>query len=245
MYLIKEASEWSGVSIRTLHHYDEMGLLTPDRASNGYRYYSDQDLEYLQIILSYKYLGIPLLEIKELLREDSDDQVTRLKQQLVMMKEEKERVLTIIETLEHTIQAKEKGIKMSNKDRFKGLSYQDKPEYKQEAIEKYGEEVVEESYKRHEGQENKMVEGFNEIFSTFAANHFKGIESTDPSNIERAEKLHQHICHYAFDCSLEVFGKIGQGYVDDECFKKNIDQFGEGTAEYVHEAIQAYVALKG
>lgn len=96
MYLIKEASEVSGVSVRTLHHYDEIGLLTPERASNGYRYYSEQDLEVLQMILSYKYLGLTLSEIKVLLSEDSDDQVTRLRQQLAMMKEEKERVLTIM-----------------------------------------------------------------------------------------------------------------------------------------------------
>lgn len=245
MYLIKEASEVSGVSVRTLHHYDEIGLLTPERASNGYRYYSEQDLEVLQMILSYKYLGLTLSEIKVLLSEDSDDQVTRLRQQLAMMKEEKERVLTIIETLEDTIQAKEKGIKMSNQDRFKGFSYQDNMEYKQEAIEHYGEIVVEESYDRHKGQEEELMEGFNALFSAFAADHDKGVDAYDSRNTARAEKLHQHICDYAFDCSLEVFENIGQGYVEDERFKKNIDQFGEGTAHYVYQAIQAYAALKG
>ena len=64
MYLIKQVSEISGVSVRTLHHYDEIGLLSPKKQENGYRYYSDEELSQLQTILYYKYLGFSLKEIK-------------------------------------------------------------------------------------------------------------------------------------------------------------------------------------
>lgn len=67
MYMIKKASEISGVSVRTLHHYDEIGLLVPQKAENGYHYYSEEDMANLQLILFYKYLGFPLKKIKSLL----------------------------------------------------------------------------------------------------------------------------------------------------------------------------------
>ena len=244
MYLIKEASDWSGVSVRTLQYYDEIGLLQPKRAGNGYRWYSEEDLDDLQMILSYKYLGIPLSEIKKLLGGDSEDQLRRLRKQLTLMEREKDRLSTIINTLEQTIEAKEKRMKMSNQDKFKGFAYEDHEEYKQEAIETYGEKVVEESYSRHKGREDLLMEGFNDLFSAFAANHSSGIAPDEAANIELAEKLHQHICTYAFDCSLKVFEQIARGYVEDERFKKNIDSFGQGTAQYICEAARVYVAVR-
>lgn len=79
MYLIKKVSEISGVSVRTLHHYDEIGLLSPHKNEHGYRYYTEKDLSYLQTILFYKYLGFTLKEIKGLLKQDESDILPHLK----------------------------------------------------------------------------------------------------------------------------------------------------------------------
>ncbi|MBF1710066.1 MAG: MerR family transcriptional regulator, partial [Streptococcus sp.] len=100
MYLIKQVSEISGVSVRTLHHYDEIGLLSPKKQENGYRYYSDEELSQLQTILYYKYLGFSLKEIKSLMKQNEDDLLSHLKQQLSLMQKEKDRLLTLIDTLE-------------------------------------------------------------------------------------------------------------------------------------------------
>ena len=81
MYLIKKVSEISGVSVRTLHHYDEIGLLSPRKNENGYRYYSEDDMSLLQMILFYKYLGFTLKQIKELLQQDENALLTHLKKQ--------------------------------------------------------------------------------------------------------------------------------------------------------------------
>ena len=70
MYLIKKVSEISGVSVRALHHYDEIGLLSPQKQENGYRYYLEEDMSLLQMILFYKYLGFSLKKIKELLKKE-------------------------------------------------------------------------------------------------------------------------------------------------------------------------------
>ena len=73
MYLIKKVSEISGVSVRTLHHYDKIGSLSPKKNKNGYRYYSEDDISFLQMILYYKYLGFSLGQIKELIRQEDEE----------------------------------------------------------------------------------------------------------------------------------------------------------------------------
>ena len=94
MYLIKKVSELSGVSVRTLHHYDEIGLLSPQKKENGYRYYTEEDITFLQMILFYKYLGFPLKKIKELLKKEDSEVLYHLKKQLDLMHKEKQKLLT-------------------------------------------------------------------------------------------------------------------------------------------------------
>lgn len=125
MYQIKEVSEMSGVSVRTLHHYDAIGLLSPQKKENGYRYYSEEDLSFLQMILFYKYLGFPLKKIKVLLKEEDTKILSHLQNQLHLMLKEKEKLLTLIDTLEKTISAHERKITMSTQDKFAGFTYQD------------------------------------------------------------------------------------------------------------------------
>ena len=147
MFLIKKVSEISGVSVRTLHHYDEIGLLSPKKNENGYRYYSEDDMSFLQMILFYKYLGFPLKQIKELLKQEDTEILHHLKKQLVLMQKEKQKLLTLIDTLEKTIKSRERKITMSTKEKFKGFAYQDNEKYKQKAIDLYGKEVIEEAVK--------------------------------------------------------------------------------------------------
>ena len=241
MYLVKKVSEISGVSVRTLHHYDEIGLLSPKKHENGYRYYSEEDLQVLQTILFYKYLNFSLKQIKELLATEDSETLPHLKKQLILMQNEKERLLTLIDTLKKTIKAKEGRTIMSMEEKFKGFTYQDNDKYKQAAIDKYGKEVVEESVNRQKGNEKEVTDGFNRIFFAFAENMQKGIKATDKENIELAKELHEHLCRWSFDYTLEAFSGIGYGYAKNPEFKKNIDQFGEGTAQYVCDAIQKYV----
>ena len=147
MFLIKKVSEISGVSVRTLHHYDEIGLLSPKKNEKGYRYYSEDDMSFLQMILFYKYLGFPLKQIKDLLKQEDPEILNHLKKQLVLMQKEKQKLLTLIDTLEKTIESRERKFTMSTKEKFKGFTYQDNEKYKQKAIDLYGKEVIEEAVK--------------------------------------------------------------------------------------------------
>ncbi len=244
MYLIKKVSEISGVSVRTLHHYDEIGLLSPKKHENGYRYYSEEDISLLQMILFYKYLEFPLKEIKDMLRQGKGELLPHLKRQLVLMREEKRRLLTLIDTLEKTIEFQERRVDMSMEDKFKGFTYQDNEKYRQAAIEAYGKEVIENAEKKHKGKEQEIADGFNKIFFAFSENMTNGLPATATENVKLAEELREHICTYSFDCSPEIFSSIGYGYVENPEFKFNMDKFGSGTAQYVCDAIQEYTGKK-
>lgn len=176
--------------------------------------------------------------------KDDTDLLTHLKRQLQWMQKEKERLLTLTETLEKTIDHVERRTAMSTKEKFKGFKYQDNQKYKQAAIDMYGKEVIEEAIEKQRGKEQELTDGFNDIFFAFSGNMAKGIEAASRENIDLAEKLHKHLCKYAFDCKIDVFSKIGYGYVQNIEFKNNLDQFGEGTAQYVCDAIQEYVKEK-
>lgn len=244
MYLIKKVSEMSGVSVRTLHHYDAIGLLSPQKKENGYRYYTEEDMSFLQMILFYKYLGFSLKQIKVLLKEEDTEILSHLRKQLNLMHQEKEKLLTLIGTLEKTILSHERRITMATQEKFIGFAYQDNQKYKQDAIKKYGKDVVEESMNRQKGKEQELTEGFNDIFFAFSKNMANGLSAIAQENIVLAKKLHDHLCKYCFDCEVAVFSSIGHLYVQNTEFKNNIDKFGKGTAQYVCDAIQQYVAEK-
>lgn len=244
MYLIKKVSEISGVSVRTLHHYDEIGLLSPRKNENGYRYYSEDDMSLLQMILFYKYLGFTLKQIKELLQQDENALLTHLKKQLILMQAEKQRLLTLIDTLKKTIESQERRMVMPMKEKFNGFTYQDNQKYKQAAIDLYGKEVIEKAIEKQKGREQELTDGFNKIFFAFSENMSNGLDATSHENIGLAKNLHKLLCKYAFDCPMDVFSGIGYGYVKNEEFKSNLDKFGEGTAQYVCDAIQKYVNEK-
>ena len=244
MYLIKKVSEISGVSVRTLHHYDKIGLLSPQKQENGYRYYSEEDMSYLQMILFYKYLGFPLKKIKELLKQEDGEILNHLRIQLNLMRKEKQKILTLIDTLEKTIESQERRVTMLTKEKFNGFTYQDNQKYKQAAIDMYGKEVIEEAIEKQKGKEQELTDGFNEIFFAFSKNISKGLKATSIENVVLAEKLHKHLCKYCFDCQIGVFSSIGYGYVKNIEFKTNLNKFGEGTAQYICDAIQQYVKEK-
>lgn len=241
MIKIQEASRISGVSVRTLHYYDQIGLLSPEKQMNGYRYYSESDLDRLQRILYYRYLGFPLKKIREMMTPGFEQKTAPLEEQLTLLRREQERIRILIQTLEETIAAKQGGREMETENKFQGFSYDSQKQYRAEAVEKYGEEVILESERRQKGNEEQMVQDMNRVFFALADNQKAGLPAQNAANVALVKDLHQTIRTFSFDCNLEVFGKIGKGYVADERFRKNIDQFGEGTAQYACDAIQVYV----
>lgn len=243
MYFIQEAARISGISVRALHHYDQIGLLVPKRAKNGYRYYSNEDLDTLQSILFYRQLKFSLEEICGLLESAKADRLGMLESQLSLLQNEQNQLNMLVNTLKKTISAYKGETTMSVEEKFQGFSWKDNATYESEARKLYGNEVIDESQHRQKGKEEEIAEAFNQVFRAFATNLAAGIPATAKENLQLANQLFEHMNTYVFDCSREVFGYIGAGYSANPEFKKNIDKFGEGTAQYASDAIAAFVAL--
>ena len=186
MFHIKEAAELSGVSIKTLHHYDKIGLLVPVKSENGYRTYSQDDLERLQVILYYKYLGFSLDQIAELLAEEKSNLLPHLTKQLDYLTQERKRLDTLISTLQKTIQEQKGERQMTIEEKFTGFSYQDTQKYQQEAVDKYGQEVMNQALERQKGREDEATRAFNQVFQVFAKNLQAGLPVTEFENQEEA-----------------------------------------------------------
>ena len=130
---------------------------------------------------------------------------------------------------------------MTIEEKFTGFNYQDHQKYHQKAVEKYGQEVMDQALERQSGREDEATAAFNQVFQALAQNLKNGLAARAAENQEQAAKLLQALRTYGFDCSIEVFGHIGKGYVYNQEFKENIDKFGAGTAQYTSDVIATYV----
>ncbi|MBS4201887.1 MerR family transcriptional regulator [Bacillus sp. FJAT-49732] len=238
---IKEVADLVGISVRTLHHYDEIGLLIPEETTEaGYRIYSDENLETLQQILFFKELGFPLKKIKDIISSPSFDRYEALLMHRKMLLEKRRRLDRMIETVEKTMKYMKGDIYMSNKEKFEGFDFSQNP-YEQEARERWGDEAVDKSEQKignmSKSEKKDFEERFNEIYRKLAA-----IRHTAPDSKEAQEGIKEW---YDFlktigDYSLDAFKGLGQMYVDDERFTRNIDQFGEGLAEFMRDSMAVF-----
>lgn len=236
---INEVVKLTGVSARTLQYYDEIGLLIPQKLDNGYRDYTEENLEKLQKILFYRFLKFKLNDIKELLEDDFDN-LKILEQQRELIIREKEKFEVILHNIEKTISNYKGEQTMTIEEKFNGFKKEDLNKYENQAVEKYGKDTIEESKKRQSGREEIVTEEFNEVFRSMAKFKDGNVDVAEKEVQSKVEDLYNNMNEYAFDCSIEVFSYIGKGYVHNPEFKKNIDKFGEGVAEYTSKAIEKY-----
>lgn len=238
---VKEVSQLVGISVRTLHHYDEIGLLTPSTSENGYRHYSDQDLERLQQILFFRELDFSLKKIKDIIDSPQFKHEEALKLQRKMLLDKQGRISQMVETIDKTLQHMKGEITMSNKDKFAGFDFNKNP-YEKEARERWGDDAVDQSQKKlnnmSETEKQAMGEEMNAIYQELASLRDKSPESKEAQ--AAIKKWFDYLNGNFGTYSLEAFKGLGQMYVYDERFTKNIDQFGEGLAKFMSEAMAVY-----
>lgn len=240
---VKEVADLTGVSVRTLHHYDEIGLLTPDTVTEaGYRLYSDANLETLQQILFFRELDFPLKKIKEIITSPEYDRSEALELQRRMLLDRREQLNRMIATISQTIRYYKGEIAMTNKEKFAGFDFTKGNPYEQEARQRWGDEAVDRSNAKvgaMSGQEQRELgEEMNGIYFRLAA-----VRKLSPESAE-AQAAIKEWCDFLGrmgDYSPEAFRNLGQMYVADERFTKNIDQFGEGLAVFMRDAMAIYV----
>ena len=240
---IKEFADFTGVSVRTLHYYDEIGLLKPAYVENstGYRYYDEVCLERMQEILFYRELDFPLKNICELLSSPGYNKQEALGQQKRLLVLKKERLERLIDALDKA----EKGENVMTA--FDNKEYEEtRKQYEKEAKMRWGET---DAYKEHQEKtkdysKDKWQEanaGLDIIMEEFARCKDRGATADSDEALALVQKLQNHITEQYYTCTKEILAGLGQMYVADERFRKNIDKHGEGTAQFISEAITKYV----
>ncbi|HIW32916.1 MAG TPA: MerR family transcriptional regulator [Candidatus Paenibacillus intestinavium] len=237
---VKEVSQLVGISIRTLHHYDEIGLLKPDQhTAAGYRQYSPHNLQTLQHILFFKELGFSLKLIKEMIQRPTFDSSDALELQRKSLIAKRSQYDKMIATIEHTI-AHLKGEKtMSAKEKFDGLQWDHNP-YEQEARERWGDEAVNHSQKKMNAfsteQQSAISEQWEQLYRQLASRIGTAVDSPETEQLitEWFQMLNNNFGTYSYD----AFIGLGQMYVLDERFSTNIDRYGAGLAQYMCDAME-------
>ena len=243
VYTVHQLAEMAGVSVRTLHHYDQIGLLIPSsRTEKGYRQYAQADLLRLQQILFYKELDFPLREIGRVLDKPGFDPVAALKEHRRELGRRAERLGRLMNTIDKTIlKLTEDTMTITDDELYEGFSKEERETYTREAQERWGEEQVRQSEERarkmtKEQWQTQKTEGV-EVPKALAACMDK-----DPGDPEVQALIARHCAtiEVFYDVTPEIYRGLGQMYVDDPRFRANYDKYAAGLADFMKLAMEYY-----
>jgi DNA-binding transcriptional MerR regulator len=240
-YTVKQLADLAGVSVRTLHYYDEIGLLPPARGStNGYRYYSEGDVLRLQQILFYKELGLGLDEIGALLQEPGFDVVSALEEHRGALAQRLGRLRRLMQTVERTIAHLKGETPMDAKEMFEGFSEAEQAQYEVEAEALWGESVRESSRKWKTYSAAKKSQVMAEAKAVYE-DLIDLLDQAPASGVVQAviARWHQHM-RYFFEPSVAVLRGLGNGYNDDARFRATFDKMNPRLAPFMRQAIEIY-----
>ena len=239
MRTVNEVSKLTGVSVRTLHHYDEIGLLKPTSVTEaGYRMYDDTALERLQHILLFRELQFPLKDIKKILDSPDFDRNKALEQQielLMMKKEHLEKLIIYARGIKFL------GVKHMD---FSAFDTKKMDEYAAQAKENWGKtEAYKEFEEKSKNWSNETTENMAKdmmlLFVEFG--QMKDLDPKDDKVQAQVKNLQDYITKHFYNCTKQILSGLGQMYACGGEFTENIDGYGgAGTAEFVNKAIQIY-----
>ncbi|WP_455192396.1 MerR family transcriptional regulator [Gemmiger sp.] len=239
MMTVKEVSDLTGVSIRTLHYYDQLGLLpAAGHTDSGYRLYDDAALERLQQILLFRELEFPLKDIQRILTNSAFDRRKALAQQIELLTLKKQHLESLISLAQKTLTTG--GTYMD----FTAFDTQKIQEYTRQAKQQWG---ATSAYKEFEqktahqtAQEAANMGGrLMEILAVFGGMQHKSPAA--PAVQTQVKALQAFITEHYYTCTKEIFAQLGQMYGAGGAFAENINAAGgPGTAEFAAKAIEVY-----
>ena len=238
----------AGVTVRTLHHYDTIGLLRPTgRAENGYRRYSDADLERLQRILFYRELGFGLDRIREAMADPDADPLEHLRQQHALLTARIERLQQLADAVAHAMEAQTMEIRLTPEERLEVFGAHDPDAHAAEAQDRWGDtDAYQDSARRaasytkddwarikaeSEGVTRRMLDAMA-----------SGLPPTSEAAMDAAEAHRRQIDSSFYACTLEMHKALAEMYLADPRFTANYEAMAPGMAQYVHDAIEANAA---
>lgn len=283
MYKVQEVAKIAGVSVRTLHHYDSIGLLKPSNiGSNRYRYYNDEDLRLLQHILFFKEIGFSLKKIQEIVAKGFDSTYA-LTTHIDLLRKKKERLESLIASAEQTLLENAGAKPLTNADRFAAFSIKktddDIKKYKTAAPEldmkaladsplASGDEIVEVNaeeltpFVNYPAEPEEFIDEVNPIEEPQAEKEKEDLEeinregnriyqsvaslmhlSPDAAEVQKEMHAYFTLLNRFYDCTPKMFRGLADLYASDSRFANNIDQHGQGLANYLKEAMYVYASV--
>ena len=247
---VGEVAALAGVTVRTLHHYDRIGLLSPsERTPAGYRRYTPSDLDRLHQVLVYRELGFPLEEIATLLDDPAADPLAHLRRQLALLRDRLDRTRAMVAAVEKEMEAHTMGISLTPEERFEVFGEHDPSQYDAEVEQRWGETDAYRESRRRTSSYTKddwlriKAEGAD-VERRFAEALRSGVAADSEQAMDVAEEHRQHISRWFYDCPPEMHAGLGRMYVEDERFTAHYEEIAPGLAQYVSTAVQANAARR-
>lgn len=250
-YSVGQVAGFAGVTVRTLHHYDDIGLLVPsERSHAGHRRYGDADLDRLQQILFYRELGFPLDEVAALLDDPDTDPRAHLRRQHELLTARIEKLQMMAAAVEQAMEARKMGINLTPEERFEVFGDKDPEQYAEEAEQRWGgteayaetqrraASYTKDDWKRMQAEVADWGERYDALMAA-------GEPASGEAAMDLAEEHRQHICGWFYDCPYDMHVGLAEMYVSDERFKAFYDSMRPGLAEHLKEAITANAARHG
>lgn len=245
-YTVGELAALAGVTVRTLHHYDRIGLLVPeDRTGSGeYRRYGPKSVERLHRILSYRELGLPLDEIATLLDDADADRLVHLRRQEQLLRDRIGRLEEMVAAVQMMIEAEQLSVELTPEERFELFGDFDVEAHEAEAQERWGEtEAFRESQRRVARYDadhwRRIRTEADEIEAGLAAAMAAGERPDQDRPMELAERHRTHISRWFYECPAELHRRLGDMYLAEPRFTEHYDRIAEGLARFVRDAIAA------
>lgn len=247
-FSVGEVAKLAHVSVRTLHHYDEVGLLKPShRSESGYRRYSEMDLDKLQQILVYKELGFSLDAIRKLLSDPNFDQNKALLEQRDLIETQVARFQAMLGLIDKTLTSRQGGFKMTKEEMFDVFGNFNPNDFEDEVKERWGDtDAYNESAKRTrrygKADWQRYKEESERVNAAIVQLMDEGVPATDARALDAVDEARRLIDTWFYSCSPEMHAKLGEMYVADPRFSATYEAIHPGMAQYLKEATAANAA---
>lgn len=245
-YTVGRVAELAGVTIRTLHHYDEIGLVRPSgRTPAGYRVYRDVDVQRLQQVLLYRRLDFGLDEIAAIVDDPKVDAAGHLRRQRELLVERGSRIQAMVAAIDTQLEACAMGMRLTPEEQLEVFGT-DKVggEWTEEAGQRWGgTDAYQESQRRaarYSKQDwNRIRAEGDEVLHAFRDAMRSGLPATSAQAEAVAERHRQHISRWFYQVGYDMHRDLAEMYLADERFTRTYDDVADGLARYVHDAIVA------
>jgi len=242
---IGEVAKVAGVSVRTLHHYDDIGLLVPaGRTPSGYRAYDGEHLQRLQRILAYRELGFALEDVARILDDPAVDAREHLLRQRELLTDRIERLQRIVDVVDRTLEAQRMGLGLDPKEMFEVFGEDNPAQHADETRERWGDtdayKAAQERTATYGKQDWLRIKSEEEaVLAALATAFAAGLPADSAEAVAAAEQARLHIDRWYYPCSPESHCLLADLYVTDERFAAHYDRVADGLSAYVHDAIYA------